>query len=167
MGSRPTTSVASAGSARAADLVARLGHHRFGVLLPETDEIRAINYVERVRLACDAWLEAAAVSVRLSIGWASAPTGGDLAAAFAIAERRMYSDRSSTRTPTGSGAAPDEATAAAGPSPDPAPDARPFAAEAPAPSPVVADAVPAQAAEPGEIPTAYAGWGGPTSGDAG
>jgi len=92
-------------NARAADVVARLGHHRFGILLPETDEIRAINYVERVRLACDAWLDAAAVSVRLSIGWASSPTGGDLTDAFAVAERRMYADRSGgTRPPTRQGA---------------------------------------------------------------
>ena len=40
-------------NARAADRVARLSHTRFGVLLVETDEIRAINYVERVRSACD------------------------------------------------------------------------------------------------------------------
>ena len=34
--------------ARASDNVARIGQARFGALLPETDEIRAINYVERV-----------------------------------------------------------------------------------------------------------------------
>ena len=43
--------------ARKADHVARLGPSRFGVLLPETDEVAAINYVERVRQACDLWLE--------------------------------------------------------------------------------------------------------------
>ena len=35
--------------ARDVDLVARLAPGRFGVLLPETDEVAAINYVERVR----------------------------------------------------------------------------------------------------------------------
>ena len=35
--------------ARAADHVARIGLSRFAVLLPETDEIQAINYVERVQ----------------------------------------------------------------------------------------------------------------------
>ena len=35
--------------ARAADRCARLGRGRFAVLLPETDEVRAINFVERVR----------------------------------------------------------------------------------------------------------------------
>ena len=35
--------------AREADHVARLATGRFGVLMPETDEVLAINYVERVR----------------------------------------------------------------------------------------------------------------------
>ena len=36
---------------RATDHVARLGPSRFGVLMPETDEIEAINYAERIRIA--------------------------------------------------------------------------------------------------------------------
>ena len=80
-------------NARAADRVARLSGPRFGVLLTETDEIRAINYVERVRAACDRWLEAGAVAVRLSIGWASPPAGGDLVAAVHEAEQRMYREQ--------------------------------------------------------------------------
>ena len=39
--------------ARSSDSVARIGNARFAALLPETDEIRAINYGERVRLVCD------------------------------------------------------------------------------------------------------------------
>ena len=35
--------------ARGADYVARLGPGRFGILLPETGEVEAVNYVERVR----------------------------------------------------------------------------------------------------------------------
>jgi len=80
-------------NARAADHVARLSGPRFGVLLTETDEVRAINYVERVRAACDRWLEAGAVAVRLSMGWASPPAGGDLAAAVHEAEERMYREQ--------------------------------------------------------------------------
>ncbi len=80
-------------NARAADHVARLSGPRFGVLLTETDEVRAVNYVERVRAACDRWLEAGAVAVRLSIGWASPPAGGDLAAAVHEAEERMYREQ--------------------------------------------------------------------------
>ena len=80
-------------SARAADRVARLSHNRFGVLLVETDEVRAINYVERVRSACDTWLEASAIAVRLSIGWASPATDGDLRSAVRIAEHRMHREQ--------------------------------------------------------------------------
>ena len=80
-------------NARAADRVARLGHARFGVLLVETDEVRAINYVERVRSACDRWLEASAIALRLSIGWASPTTDGDLRSAVRMAEDRMYREQ--------------------------------------------------------------------------
>jgi diguanylate cyclase (GGDEF)-like protein len=76
-------------SARSADTIARLDRVRFGLLLPETDEIQAINLVERIRAGCDRWLAAGAVAVRLSIGWASPPLGGDLGDALRQAEERM------------------------------------------------------------------------------
>ena len=80
-------------SARAADRVARLSRTRFAVLLVETDEIRAINYVERVRAACDRWLEASAIALRLSIGWASPASDGDLRSAVRIAEDRLHREQ--------------------------------------------------------------------------
>ena len=66
--------------ARTTDTVTRLGPHRFGVLLPETDEATAINYIDRVRANCDRWLQTGAVSLRVAIGWATltpelGPTG--------------------------------------------------------------------------------------------
>jgi diguanylate cyclase (GGDEF)-like protein len=79
--------------ARAADHVARIGLSRFAVLLPETDEIQAINYVERVRAECDRWLAAGAVATRLAIGWACPTPGGDLRSATRIAEDRLNADR--------------------------------------------------------------------------
>ena len=57
--------------ARRADHVARLERGRYAVLLPVTDEVAAINYVERVRRACELWLESGAIAMRLAIGWAS------------------------------------------------------------------------------------------------
>jgi diguanylate cyclase (GGDEF)-like protein len=54
--------------ARRADYVARLAPGRYAVLMPETDEIVAINYVERIRQACDEWLESGAIAMRLAIG---------------------------------------------------------------------------------------------------
>ena len=79
--------------ARGADHVARIGLSRFAVLLPETDEIQAINYVERIRSECDRWLAAGAVATRLAIGWACPTPGGDLRTATRIAEDRLNEDR--------------------------------------------------------------------------
>ena len=78
--------------AREADVVARLGDGRFAVLLPETDEIQAINYVERVRRACDMWLESGAVALRLAMGWASAAGEDGLQDAGRLATERMFAE---------------------------------------------------------------------------
>jgi diguanylate cyclase (GGDEF)-like protein len=83
--------------ARAADNIARLGRARFGALLPETDEIRAINYVERTRSECDVWLEAGAVALRLSIGWAEIGANQPVAVAIQAAERRLNEERARLR----------------------------------------------------------------------
>ena len=79
--------------ARAADRLARLGPTRFGLLLTETDEVQAINYVERIRSGCDLWLEAGAVALRLSIGWAEIQVDRPGDAAFLEAEQRMFAER--------------------------------------------------------------------------
>jgi len=72
--------------------VARVGHARFHVLLPETDEVRAINYVERVRQACDMWLESGAVALSLSMGWASPGPDDDIETAMIMAEDRLLAE---------------------------------------------------------------------------
>jgi diguanylate cyclase (GGDEF)-like protein len=74
---------------RAVDRIAWLDDARFGVLLMETEEARAADYVDRVRSAADAWLQGAGLTVRLALGWASPAEGGDVAAAVATAEERM------------------------------------------------------------------------------
>ena len=79
--------------ARATDHLARLGPTRFAALLPETDEVRAINYVERVRSACDVWLESGAVALRLSMGWAQMTPNRSADVALADAETRLYAER--------------------------------------------------------------------------
>ena len=86
--------------AREADFVARLGDGRFAVLLPETDEIQAINYVERVRRTCDMWLESGAVALRLAMGWASATGDDSLQDAGRVATERMFTEihRNARRT---------------------------------------------------------------------
>jgi diguanylate cyclase (GGDEF)-like protein len=77
---------------RTTDRVARVGHARFHVLLPETDEVRAINYVERVRQACDLWLESGAVALSLSMGWASPGPDDDIEVAMVMAEDRLLAE---------------------------------------------------------------------------
>ncbi len=76
--------------ARDVDHVARLAPGRFGVLLPETDEIAAINYVERVRRACELWLESGAIALSLAVGWAGTTGDPTLLEAQRLATDRMY-----------------------------------------------------------------------------
>lgn len=56
---------------RTSDYVVRIGATRFGVVLTETDEITAINYVERVREAMPRSMPPGTEPLHLSFGWAS------------------------------------------------------------------------------------------------
>ena len=85
---------------RSSDHAALVGPARFAVLLPETDEVRAVNVVERVRASCDRWLGANASTVSIGFGWASPGATGDLAAAEAVADRRLAVDLSDAPTGT-------------------------------------------------------------------
>ena len=78
--------------ARNTDHVARLAPGRFGVLLPETDEVAAINYVERVRRACELWLESGAIALGLAVGWAGTTGDPTLVEAQRLATDRMYAE---------------------------------------------------------------------------
>jgi len=84
--------------ARSADSLARLGPTRFAALMPDTDEVKAINYIERVRSACDVWLEAGAVSLRLSIGWAEINANQAVDPAIQAAEQRLNVERHRLRS---------------------------------------------------------------------
>ncbi len=79
--------------ARGADHLARIGPARFGALLPETGEVDAVNYVERVRQACDLWLESGAIALRLSMGWASPGPDSSLLDTVARAHERMFAEQ--------------------------------------------------------------------------
>jgi len=97
--------------ARSADHVARVGPGRFAVLLPETDEVAAINFVERVRRACDLWLEAGSIALRLAIGWAGTAGEMSMTEAQRLATDRMYAElRRGPRR--GAPVAPSETTSA-------------------------------------------------------
>jgi diguanylate cyclase (GGDEF)-like protein len=73
---------------RSSDHIARIARTRFAILLTETDEIAAINIVERVRAACEYQLGASDL-VRIAIGWASPSTTSDLRAAVDVAAERL------------------------------------------------------------------------------
>jgi diguanylate cyclase (GGDEF)-like protein len=62
---------------RAVDRMALLGDSTFGILLPETSELGASRFAERVRAATDAWLVSAGLSVRLELAWANVPDRAD------------------------------------------------------------------------------------------
>lgn len=79
--------------ARDADQVGRLGPGEFTVLLAETDEISAINYVERIRVACEEWLAATEVGLGLAIGWAGTTGDPTLPDAQRLATERMHAER--------------------------------------------------------------------------
>lgn len=78
--------------ARSADQIARLGAGRFGLLLPETGEVEAVNLVERLRSLCDLWLESGSIALKLAIGWASPAAETSLDATYAEAQERMYAE---------------------------------------------------------------------------
>lgn len=80
------------GLARNSDHCARIAPVRFGILLTETDEIAAINFVERVREAGPRSLLRAAGLVRFRFGWATPFPGEAAEAVLRRAEARMAAD---------------------------------------------------------------------------
>lgn len=77
---------------RTSDYVARIASDRFAILLTETDEIAAINYVERVREAWEGQRAIAGGGLRVGFGWAGTPRRETLAAARTIAEEVLAED---------------------------------------------------------------------------
>lgn len=74
---------------RSSDHIARLEQARFGILLTETAEIAAINFVERARASCERELAPFGDEVTIGFGWASPPAGGDLSDAIDLALGRL------------------------------------------------------------------------------
>ena len=77
---------------RSSDHIARLEQARFGILLTETAEIAAINFVERARASCERELAPFGADVRIGFGWASPPDGGDLSDAISKAQTRLAAE---------------------------------------------------------------------------
>jgi GGDEF domain-containing protein len=78
--------------ARTSDYCTRIEATRFGILLTETGEIEAINFVERVRDGCSRSLPPGAESVRLASGWASPRAGEAPGDVVRRAEERIEGD---------------------------------------------------------------------------
>jgi diguanylate cyclase (GGDEF)-like protein len=78
---------------RTSDHVMRIAPTRFGIVLTETDEIAAINFVERVRAAAPLAVPRTADLVRFSFGWASPRSGDTAEAVVRRAEHLMDLDR--------------------------------------------------------------------------
>jgi diguanylate cyclase (GGDEF)-like protein len=74
---------------RTSDHIARIEPARFGILLTETSEIAAINFVERARAACERGLHLASDTVGIGFGWASPPKGSDLTDSVVLAQHRL------------------------------------------------------------------------------
>jgi diguanylate cyclase (GGDEF)-like protein len=77
---------------RTSDYIARIETFRFGVLLVETSEIAAINFVERARGSCERDLKAASEVLGVAFGWASPPKGGELSEAVDLAAKRLAAE---------------------------------------------------------------------------
>lgn len=77
---------------RSSDHVARLEQARFGILLTETSEIAAINFVERARASCEEELAAIGFGLAIGFGWASPPAKGNLSDAVATAQARLAAE---------------------------------------------------------------------------
>jgi diguanylate cyclase (GGDEF)-like protein len=77
---------------RASDYCTRIALTRFGVALTETDEIEAINFVERVRESVPGALPGGAQALRLSFGWASPLPGESAGSLVTRAERRLIGE---------------------------------------------------------------------------
>jgi len=76
-------------TSRSSDYCTRIGVSRVGVVLTETDEIAAINFVERVREAVPKRLPRGADSLRLGFGWASPKPGESADKVVRRAETRL------------------------------------------------------------------------------
>ena len=79
-------------TSRTSDYCTRIGLTRFGVILTETDEIAAINYVERVREAGPRSMPRGGENLRFSFGWASPKPGEPADGVVRRADSRLVAE---------------------------------------------------------------------------
>jgi len=79
-------------TSRTSDYCCRLAETRFGVVLTETDEIAAINFVERVREAGPKSMPKGFDTLQFRFGWASAKPGDSADTLVRRAETRLAAE---------------------------------------------------------------------------
>ena len=79
-------------TSRTSDYCTRLAATRFGVVLTETDEIAAINFVERVREAGPKSMPKGFDGLEFSFGWASPKAGEAAEAVVRRADARLATE---------------------------------------------------------------------------
>jgi diguanylate cyclase (GGDEF)-like protein len=77
---------------RTSDHIARVGRNRFALLLPETDELQAVNFIDRVLAHLRDSIAREGIDVHIGIGWASPAPSDRLTDAIGLAEERLASD---------------------------------------------------------------------------
>jgi diguanylate cyclase (GGDEF)-like protein len=77
---------------RTSDYCTRIGRTRFGMVLTETTEIEAINFVERAREEARATLPRSGDGLRLAFGWASPRAGESPDALVRRADHRLMQE---------------------------------------------------------------------------
>jgi diguanylate cyclase (GGDEF)-like protein len=79
-------------TSRTSDYCTRIGEARYGIVLTETDEIAAINFVERVREAGPRSMPRGGENLRFSFGWASPKQGESADAVVKRADHRLAAE---------------------------------------------------------------------------
>jgi len=77
---------------RTSDYCTRIGVTRFGLVLTETNEIEAINFVERVREDAPTTLPRSGDGLRLAFGWASPKVGESAGTLVRRADHRLMQE---------------------------------------------------------------------------
>lgn len=80
------------GLIRSSDHIARISSNRFALLLVETDELQALNFIDRVLRNMQEAITREGREIHVGVGWASPAAGDRLAGAIALAEERLATD---------------------------------------------------------------------------
>jgi diguanylate cyclase (GGDEF)-like protein len=88
---------ALASEVRSSDHIARIAPSRFGLVLVETNELEALNFIDRTLGHLRTAIANEQLEVHVGVGWASPEAGAQLSQAIATAEHRLATDFFHTR----------------------------------------------------------------------